>query len=97
MNVGIISLISQSISTAIVNLLFFLFLKNAYGQKKYKRIIYVGVYFVSTILMLGINQFRILILNASYSYIVFNLICILLYDAKLRDVWLYNSLYWFLY
>ena len=33
MNVGIISLISQSISTAIVNLLFFLFLKNAYGQK----------------------------------------------------------------
>ena len=96
MNVGIISLISQSISTAIVNLLFFLFFKNAYGQKKYKRIIYVGVYFVSTILMLGINQFGILILNASYSYIVFNLICVLLFDAKLKNVWLYNSLYWFL-
>lgn len=96
MNINIISLLSQSISTAIVNLLFFLFLKSAYGAKSYRRIVYIGAYFISTILMLGINQFDILILNALYSYIVFNLICVLLFDAKLRNVWLYNSLYWFL-
>lgn len=96
MNVGIISLITQSISTSIVNLLIFLFLKNAYGTKNYRRIIYIGAYFISTILMLGINQFEIISLNAIYSYTSFNLICIWLFDAKLKNIWLYNSLYWFL-
>jgi len=96
MSVDILSVLSQSVSTVILNLLFFMFFKNAYGSKGYKRIVFIIAFFISAFLMICVNQFGSLLINAAYSYISFNLICVFLYDARLKDIWLYNSLFWFL-
>lgn len=85
----------QSVSTAIINLLFFLFYKNAYGAKKKRRCVFVAVYLISTVVMMCVNQFGNQYINIAYSYISFNFICVALFNAKFRDVWLYNTLFWF--
>ena len=97
MNIENLSFISQSVCTAILNLLFFIFYKNAYGAKKYHFVVFIAAYIISTFLMIIVNLLNILPLNAVYSYVSFNVICMLFFNSKFKNVWIYNSLYWFLF
>lgn len=94
MNTEIISVISQSISTAVINILFFLFYKNIYGTKYNNKFIYIASYILSVGLMIWINQLENQYINLVYSYLSLNIVCVLLFDTGIKKMWLYNTLLW---
>lgn len=84
MNTEIISVISQSISTAVINILFFLFYKNIYGTKYNNKFIYIASYILSVGLMIWINQLENQYINLVYSYLSLNIVCVLLFDTGIK-------------
>lgn len=96
MNADLLSFISQSISTVVINVLFFMFFGKIYGTKYNKKYIYIIACVISIVCMIGINQWKNQYINMFYSYFSFNLWCILLYDSNIKRIWLHNTLFWFL-
>ena len=88
----IVSLVSQSMSTVVLNLILFLFFNNLYHAKYKLRLIYAGSFFIATILMIFVNQLDLPIVNIIYGFVSFNIICNLLYNTNLKQSFLYNSL-----
>lgn len=84
MNTGLLSFISQSISTATANLFVFLFYKNLYGCKYKKISYYILSYFGAVILMIIVNMIGNPFLNLAYSFISLNTICFVLFESDFK-------------
>lgn len=97
MNSEIISFIGQFLVTCTVNLITFLILKNSYDMRYSKKITYIMAYIVSVILMISVNHLGISFLNAAYSFVSINAVCLILFETKLKKAWLQNSLIYFIF
>lgn len=97
MNTGLLSFISQSISTATANLFVFLLYKNLYGCKYKKISYYILSYFGAVILMIAVNMIESPIVNLVYSFVSANVVCLFLFEEDLKRVWANNLFFWFLF
>lgn len=97
MNTELLSFISQSISTATLNLFVFLFCKNMYGCKYKKKRYYILSYFAAVLLMILVNMIDNPFLNLAYSFVSLNTICFLLFESDLKKIWAHNLFFWFLF
>lgn len=95
MNTEILAFISSSISTSVTMLLFFLFYKNIYGARYHSKLLYLASYLISVVLLIGVNQLRIVYINVIYSFISVNVICLILFNSDIKKMWLHNFLFWF--
>lgn len=77
MSTELLSFISQSISTATLNLFVFLFCKNMYGCKYKKKYCYMLSYLVAVLMMILVNIISNPFVNLGYSFISLNAICFL--------------------
>lgn len=97
MNSELIAFVSQSISTAVMNLLLFLFYKKIYEPKYSNRLLYIFSYLLTSFLFILVNQtashFAIPLLNTVYSFIYFNVICLILFKSTIKKCFMYNILY----
>lgn len=96
MNLDIISFAGQSVSTIVLNLIIFLFFRKFYGAKYKNIVICVAFFVIVCMIMIAINQLNILVLNITYGFVSFNVICVTLFNAKMKQSLLYNSLLIFL-
>ena len=96
MDKDVLSFVSQSIVVSAMNLLLFMFYKNIYGCKYEKKSYYVVGYLIADILLLCVNLMKIPYLNMAYSFISFNIICMILFESNIKKVWLNNLLLWFM-
>lgn len=97
MNFEMISFIGQSIIAFTTNLLIFLFYKNVYGRKYEKKRYYIAGYFITVLLMICVNQIGDPYVNIVYSFISANAVCIILFESKIKKIWLHNLLIWFMF
>ncbi len=97
MNTELLSFISQSISTATLNLFVFLFCKNMYGCKYKKKHYYILSYLVAIILMITVNMLDNPFVNLLYSFFSANVVCLLLFESDFKKVWAHNLFFWFLF
>ncbi len=97
MSTELLSFISQSISTATLNLFVFLFCKNIYGCKYKKKSYYILSYVAAVLLMILVNMFSNPFVNLAYSFISLNVICFLLFESDLKKTWAHNLFFWFLF
>lgn len=96
MNADLLSFISQSISTVVINVLFFMFFGKIYGTKYNKKYIYIIACVISIVCMIGINQLKNQYINVIYSFVYINVISALLFKAQIGKMWVHNTLFWFL-
>lgn len=96
MNTELISVIGQSITTAVTLLLFFLFFNRVYGAKYKNKVYYIMGYVVSLMLMISVNQLENIYVNFIYSFISINVICLALFKVNIKSMWLHNFLFWFI-
>jgi len=97
MNTELLSFISQSISTATLNLFVFLFCKNIYGCKYKKKSYYILSYVAAVLSMILVNMISNPFVNLAYSFISLNAICFLLFESDLKKTWAHNLFFWFLF
>lgn len=97
MNTELLSFISQSISTATLNLFVFLFCKNMYGCKYKKKHYYILSYLAAIILMIAVNMLDNPFVNLLYSFFSANAVCLLLFESDFKKVWAHNLFFWFLF
>ena len=76
MNLDIISFAGQSVSTIVLNLIIFLFFRKFYGAKYKNIVICVAFFVIVCMIMIAINQLNILVLNITYGFVSFNVICV---------------------
>ena len=92
MHFEMIAFIGQSCVTAVLNLIMFLFFTKFYGAKYKNILVYMCSYTIVCLLMITVNQFNIGMLNFVYAFISFNIVCLKLFNAKVKQILLYNSL-----
>lgn len=97
MNIELLPFLGQCLVTCTVNLITFLILKNIYGMRYSKKNIYYIGYVISVILMITVNQIGIPFLNAAYSFLSINAVCLLLFESNFKKVWLQNLLIYFVF
>lgn len=94
MNSEILAFVSQSISTAIMNLLIFLYCKKMYSAKYSSNWIYMISYIITTVLFITVNRISnhldFPLINFFYAFIYVNAVCLILFKEKLRKALLYN-------
>lgn len=95
MNSEIVAFVSQSISTAVMNLLIFLYCKKIYTVKYNEKCIYIISYFITTALFITVNRISIHndapLLNLIYLFVHINIISLMLYKDKIKNTLIYNS------
>lgn len=91
MNTELISFAFQSLSTAALNIIFFLFFDKMYQRKYDNKVVYVIALVLSFGLMIVVNRLNIPILNIFYGLLSLNVFCCVLYKAKLKRMLLYNT------
>lgn len=96
MTTELISFLSKCFNTAVVNVIYFLFCKNVYGAKDYKKIVFVLACIASTCLTILVNRANNPYMNIICTYAALNATSVLLFNAKFKTAWLYNTLLWFL-
>lgn len=96
MNYIILSDISRLAVICAVILFDFLFYKNIYGCKYEKKRYYVISYLIAVLLLLLVNRIGDPYINMLYSFISENVICILLFESRIKKIWFHNLLFWFL-
>lgn len=94
---GIVSFVSQSISTAAANLFVFLFCKNIFGCKYSRKILYIVAYLAAVLLMICVNQMKNPYVNMIYSLLSANIVCMTMFNAQFKKAWLHNLLFWFVF
>lgn len=92
MNTELLSFTFQSLSTAALNLIVFLFFDKMYQRKHNNKIVYIIALVLSFGLMIAVNRFNIPILNFFYGLLSLNVFCCVLYKAKLKRMLLYNTI-----
>ncbi len=90
MNEEIIAFFCQAVLTGLINLIYFMFFSKIYRPKYKNKILYVGVFLLSTALMISVNLLNIPIINLIYAFTSLNIICNTLYCVKLRYSFIYN-------
>ena len=97
MNENMMAIISQSVSTTVMNLLLFLFYRKIYEPKFQSRIVYIIAFIVTTALFIAVNQLSNFLnaplINTIYSFVYFNLASVVLFMNNLKKTFMYNSLY----
>lgn len=97
MNENVMAIISQSISTTVMNLLLFLFYRRIYEPKFQNKMVYVFAFIATTALFITINQISNFLsaplINTIYSFVYFNLASVVLFKCNLKKTFMYNSLY----
>lgn len=93
----IVSFVSQSILTASANLFVFLFCRNIFGCRYSRKILYAAAYLLAVILMIGVNQLKNPYINMVYSFVSANAISMVMFNAKLKNAWLHNLLFWIIF
>lgn len=91
MNEEIITFFCKAVLAGLINLIYFMFFSKIYRPKYKNKILYVGVFFLSTALMISVNLLNIPIVNLIYAFTSLNIICNTLYCVKLRSSFIYNS------
>lgn len=90
MNEEIIAFFCQAVLTGLINLIYFMFFSKIYHPKYKNKILYVGVFLLSTALMISVNLLNIPIINLIYAFTSLNIICNTLYCVKFRYSFIYN-------
>lgn len=94
MNSEISAFVSQSVSTAVMNFLIFLYCKKIYDAKYNGKCVYVLSYLITTVLFITVNRISIHLdiplINFFYTFIYVNLISLILFKASLKKALLYN-------
>lgn len=97
MNENVMAIISQSVSTTVMNLLLFLFYRRIYEPKFQNKTVYIFTFIATTALFITINQISNFLsaplINTIYSFVYFNLASVVLFKCKLKKTFMYNSLY----
>lgn len=97
MNENVMAIISQSVSTTVMNLLLFLFYRKIYEPKFQGKIVYIITFIATTALFIAVNQFANFLnaplINTIYSFVYFNLASVVLFKCNLKKTFMYNSLY----
>lgn len=91
MNAELISFAFQSLSTAALNLIFFLFFDKMYQRKYENKVVYVIALVLSFGLMIVVNRLNIPMLNIFYGLLSLNVFCCVLYKTRLKRMLLYNT------
>lgn len=97
MNENVMAVISQSVSTMVMNLLLFLFYRKIYEPKFKSRIVYIIVFIATTALFIAVNQLSNFLnaplINTIYSFTYINLASVAMFKSSLKKTFMYNSLY----
>ena len=97
MNENLMAIISQSVSTTVMNLLLFLFYRKIYEPKFKSRIVYIIAFITTTGLFIAVNQFSIFLnaplINTIYSFTYINLASVAMFKSSFKKSFMYNSLY----
>lgn len=88
MNENVMAIISQSVSTTVMNLLLFLFYRRIYEPKFQNKTVYIFTFIATTALFITINQISNFLsaplINTIYSFVYFNLASVVLFKCKLK-------------
>lgn len=95
MSGSMIEEIVQGISTAVTMCLIFCWMSKVYGRVSDRRRLVAG-YLISTGLILAVNHLQIPLLNFVYYGIQINAIAVLIFGKKLKESFLYNTIYMFM-
>lgn len=97
MNENVMAIVSQSVSTTIMNLLLFGFYLKIYEPKFNSKLIYILSFTLTTALFISVNQISNYLgaplINTVYSFVYFNLVSVALFKCNLKKSFMYNSLY----
>ena len=97
MSENVMAIISQSVSTTVMNLLLFLFYRKIYEPKFQNKTVYIFAFIATTALFITINQisnfFSAPLINTIYSFVYFNLASVVLFKCNFKKTFMYNSLY----
>lgn len=96
MNYIILSDISQTAVTCALILFTFLFYKNIYGCKYEKKSYYVFAWLIAVLLLMLVNRIGNRYINMLYTFISSNVLCIVLFESRIKKIWFHNLLFWFL-
>lgn len=88
-----ISVVGQAIITITMFFLVYMFFRNMYPLRYKRKWLYIGTFCTEVALMLLINLLNQPFLNLTFTFVSVNFICLRLYQCKLRDIWLHNSLF----
>lgn len=97
MSENVMAIISQSVSTTVMNLLLFLFYRKIYEPKFQSKVIYISAFIATTALFIAVNQFsnhlNVPLINTIYSFTYINLASVAMFKCSLKKTFMYNSLY----
>lgn len=89
--------ILQCVSTAVMNLLIFLFLGIVYRVKFESKILYIALYFLTTVLFITVNKavelLDVTIFNFVYGFVYTHILSSLLFKSNYKKTFMYNSLF----
>lgn len=91
MNTEFISFAFKLLTTAAMNLIFFLFFDKIYHRKYRYKTVYIAVFIFSVTAMTVVNHLNISLLNFIYAFVIINIICSILYKTTLRKLLFCNS------
>lgn len=91
MNTEFISFAFKLLTTAAMNLIFFLFFDKIYHRKYRYKTVYIAVFIFSVTAMTVVNHLNISLLNFIYAFVIINIICSILYKTTLKKLLFCNS------
>ena len=89
---GVFQFVCHFITTVVSNLISFSFLIKKYEFKYKKRLIYICIFIVWSLIMLGINHFGNPLLNMMYAFLSVEIISISFFKTNIRNSIVYNVL-----
>lgn len=93
MNEVILS-VSQYIMAALINLFNFWFYKSVYGYKYNKKWVYVLGYFITSVILISVNNLGNPYINAVYSFTSYYIICMIFFESRIEKFWVHTVLLW---
>lgn len=90
MDEKLVAFFCHALLTLVINLIYFMFFNKMYQPKFKNRIIYVGAFILSTVIMIYVNLLNVPILNMIYAILSFNIICSIFYCTKFKVYFLHN-------
>lgn len=97
MNTEILSFLGRCITTTAVYVFVNLLFSNIYDKKYSKRSVYIFGCIIAIAVMVGISGFGNGYLNLAFSFLTINMLCIVLYCSNVKNIWLNNTLIWFMF
>lgn len=88
-----ISVMGQVIITITMFFLIYLFFRNMYPPRYKRKLVYAGTFTAEVVVMILVNLLNQPFINLVFTFVSVNFICLRLYQCKLRDIWLHNSLF----